>query len=366
MFEKVLLCTEEGLTEGHTVADPTVAPTGAGTEGDPMVFVRVSETYDLSTKVGKMGVVGIHTPKSELIHKMYRGLAMNHKYARFVECDVTLACASMLPADPLQIGLAAGDIAPQDMFNPILYRAVSNDSMSNMMAWLESWQTSVADSVVNKGSIVDVNDPGFAFNDDVPINQFDMYYGLLADADGWRKAMPQAGLTMKGLYPIVFSVSSSSGMNTSLGGLSTTDFGPASKDSVVKSIDARFMRGPAMRMPRFNTAFWDTDPIQGSTVLDGNACSTIGDADVLPTCYVAMIVLPPAKLNQLYYRLKVTWTLEFSEVRPISDIGTWRLMSEVGNTAYGTDYNTQSKTMSSVNCMVDTDGADITKVMEGA
>lgn len=332
-------------------------------------MVRVSETYDLSTKVGKMGVVGIHTPKSELIHKMYRGLAMNHKYAKFVDCDVTLACASMLPADPLQIGLTAGDIAPQDMFNPILYRAVSNDSMSNLMAWLESWQTSVADSVVNKGSIVDVNDPGFKFNDDVAIDQFDMYYGLLADSDGWKKAMPQAGLTMRGLYPIVFSVSSSSGINSSLGGLSTTQIAPASRDVVTKNIDVRFMRGPAMRMPRFNTAFWDTDTSitnNNVPILDGNACSTIGDDSSLPMCYVAMIVLPPAKLNQLYYRLKVTWTIEFSEVRPLSDIGTWRLMSEVGNTSYGTDYGTQSKKMASINAMVDTDGASITKVMEGA
>ena len=30
-----------------------------------MVFVKVSETYDLSTKIGKMGIVGIHTPVSD-------------------------------------------------------------------------------------------------------------------------------------------------------------------------------------------------------------------------------------------------------------------------------------------------------------
>ena len=53
-----------------------------------MVFVRVSETYDLSTKVGKMGIVGIHTPKGNLITRHYGGLAQNFKYAKFVSCSV--------------------------------------------------------------------------------------------------------------------------------------------------------------------------------------------------------------------------------------------------------------------------------------
>ena len=159
-----------------------------------------------------MGIVGIHTPKGDLITRLWGGLAMQHKYVRFHSCDVTMACASLLPADPLQIGQEAGAIAPQDMFNPILYKAVSNDSMSNLQAWLSA---SAVDSHFGKdGSVVDINDAEFRSSDDAVVSQFDMYYSLLGNPDGFRKAMPQAGLQMRGLYPLVYQVVSNYGVNT--------------------------------------------------------------------------------------------------------------------------------------------------------
>lgn len=336
-----------------------------------MVMVRVSETYDLSTKVGKMGIVGIHTPKSNIIKKMWSGLISNFKFGRFVGCDVQLACASMLPADPLQIGVDAGSIAPQDMFNPILYKAVSNDSMSNLQAWLMSKMGGNA-SAIQKGSIIDVNSADFQFDDAVSISQFDMYYALLADTDGWKKAMPQAGLSMTGLYPIVYALASNVGANDINGGLSTQMSAPKDKDATgsgsTNVVGVQYLRGPAMRMPRVNTVYFhDTSSVNQDDKIVDQAYTNFGaNTAGLPMCYVGMIVLPPAKLNQLYYRLKVTWTIEFTEVRPVTDISNWRLMSEVGSQAYGTDYNVQSKVMSASEAMVDVNGADIEKVMEGA
>ena len=90
--------------------------------------VRISETYDLSTQVGKMGLIAVHTHSFHAISGAWGGLAKNHKFMRLVNCDITMACASMLPADPLQIGTEAGDIAPQDMFNPILFKGGSSRS----------------------------------------------------------------------------------------------------------------------------------------------------------------------------------------------------------------------------------------------
>ena len=179
-----------------------------------MVQVRISETYDLSTKVGKMGIVGIHTPTGGLIDKMWSGLVLQTDRFRFVKCDVAMACASMLPADPLQIGVEAGAIAPQDMFNPILYRAVSNDSMNNFLAFIQNCGASSAiKPILNKGSIVEVNNANFKESDSsTVVDQFEMYYGLLA-SDGWRKAMPQSGLTMNGLYPLVYQVVNQYGIN---------------------------------------------------------------------------------------------------------------------------------------------------------
>lgn len=344
-----------------------------------MVFVKVSETYDLSTNVNKMGIVGIHTPKGDLISRLWGGLAMQHKYVRFHSCDVTMACASLLPADPLQIGQEAGSIAPQDMFNPILYKAVSNDSMSNLQAFLSA-------NVINShfgtdGSVVDINDSDFKLSGDdasaTSINQFDMYYALLGNPDGFRKAMPQAGLEMRGLYPLVYQVVSNYGVNTAgqadavdIGGTSNPSnplFGPGPQDATkpgsIKNIQ---LRGPAMRMPRVNTTYLPYNAGQNAP-LSGSANLNFGDTTRgMPPCYVALIILPPATLNKLYYRLKVTWTIEFTELRSFDEISNWRGLSEIGDLAYATDYAAQSKAlMSDMESMVDVGNANIQKIMEG-
>ena len=87
--------TADARTEGLT--DARTGLIGAGGN----VFVKVSETYDLSTKTNKMGMLGIHTPDGKLVYSMWRGLFENFRKMRFVSCDVAMACASMLPADPL-------------------------------------------------------------------------------------------------------------------------------------------------------------------------------------------------------------------------------------------------------------------------
>jgi hypothetical protein len=350
-----------------------------------MVSVRVSETYDLSTKVGKMGIVAIHTPTGSLIDKMWPGLVLQHKKVRFVKCDVAMACASMLPADPLQIGVEAGAIAPQDMFNPILYKAVSNDSMSNIQSYIQGLGSAGSTSLnsVNQGSVVDVNDPGFTNDAEAQIDAFSMYYGLLADSDSWRKAMPQAGLTMNGLFPLVYQVVSNYGVNGRpakpvndyKGGANTDPFddvqfveGYNVSDAAATQINHVVnFRGPSMRMPAFDTTIFDSADNRDNMIVPfANTANVKSNVGYAPACYVGLIVLPPAKLNQLYYRLKVTWTVEFSGLRSMADIGSWSTLSGIGTIAYGTDYAEQSTAMSSITNMVDTDGASIEKIMEGA
>lgn len=345
-----------------------------------MVMVRVSETYDLSTKVGRLGLVGIHTPTGTLVSKLWGGLAVQHKKFRFVSCDVAMACASMLPADPLQIGVEAGAIAPQDMFNPILYRAVSNESMTTLQGFLQS---GLSRATMSKNSVEDVNDVIFGdqSNPSGQYDQFEMYYALLSDSDGWRKAMPQAGLEMRDLFPLVYQVVSNYGTNnvdstgkfpTTLGAVPVYD----KTGSVQNAISPIQFRGPSMRMPAIDTSFVGGMSALGTAIgvqlpssetSDTNTLVTSGDNTVgVPPCYVAMIVLPPAKLNQLYYRLKVTWTIEFSGLRSLNDVSNWGNLASVGAVAYGTDYAEQSASMASITNMVDTDGADVNKIMEGA
>ena len=350
-----------------------------------MVTVKVSETYDLSTRPNKMGIVGIHTPKGQLISRHWAGFVAHYKKFRFVSCDVAMACASMLPADPLQIGVEAGSIAPQDMFNPILYRAVSNESMGNILSFLMSGVGGQgAESALNQGSIVDVNDADIGHEPDRLLDQFNIYYSLLSDTEGWRKSMPQAGLEMTGLYPLVYQVVSNFGSVY----LDSTGNFPNQLESPIPAVSrwesqaspsivpAQY-RGPSMRMPAIDTTYYITRK-SGTAGFNANAISvSSADADnkyevnlgdntqTMPPCYVGLIVLPPAKLNRLYYRLKVTWTVEFTGVRSLTDVASWGYLNDTARYAYGTDYVEQSANMSSKESMVDSLGADLVKIMEG-
>ena len=118
-----------------------------------MVSVKISETYDLSTVIGSLGVIGIHTPSAAAIGRLWSGFQQNYRFMKFTGCDVSMACASMLPADPLQIGTESGDIAPADMFNPILYKAVSNESFENILAKMKAGQDLVVGNSVSEFDI---------------------------------------------------------------------------------------------------------------------------------------------------------------------------------------------------------------------
>ena len=254
-----------------------------------------------------MGIVAIHTPTGSLIDKMWPGLVLQHKKVRFVKCDVAMACASMLPADPLQIGVEAGAIAPQDMFNPILYKAVSNDSMSNIQSYIQGYGSakSTGFNIVNQGSVVDMNDPGFTNDSDAQIDAFSMYYGLLADSDSWKKAMPQSGLTMRGLYPLVYQVVSNYGVNgrpaapvnDNKGGANIDPFddvqlvqGYNVKDSTVAEIDQVVnFRGPPMRMPAFDTTVFDSSTKRDNMIVpSANTANVKSNVGYAPACYAGL------------------------------------------------------------------------------
>lgn len=357
--------------------------------------VRISETYDLSTQVGKMGLVAIHTPDMSAITRRWGGLLQNHKFVKLNSCDVTLACASMLPADPLQVGTEAGDIAPQDMFNPILYTAVSNDSFNNIIDRIMVLTNRQSD-VVNQGSMIDSNSaPTFgdwgADSAGHEVDQFSLYYALLSQNGQWKKSMPQTGLSMKGLYPIVYSLVNTIGNKRVLTGAQSVaadaenqyqgEFNTIYSASIVDDPSSDFgslenygvtlgttLRGPSMRMPaiptfEFSTAGMVVEPSQTGTP---NSLKTWAIHGEIPKCYVAAIIMPPAKLNKLYYRMRVTWTVEFIAPRPTDDLLTWGSLAEVGAKSYGTDYVQQSSTMSAKTSSVDAQNANVELIMEGS
>lgn len=365
--------------------------------------VKVTETYDLSTKVNKMGFVGIHTPDGHMIHNLWSGLYQNFKKIRYVSCDVAMACASMLPADPLQIGVESGNIAPQDMFNPILYKACSNDSMNLLLNRLYAGQAGGSSNIIAKNSLIADNDTSFGFDVENNVDQFAMYYGLLQDSDGWRKAMPQSGLQMRGLKPITFALVSTIGQPSISGdfqdGASRVYYPSTGSDNQQISTAGynpigRYMRGRSQVMPPMDTYVMTRDQsISTETGTENynipNLSRTYPELGIVkegvvpadkivvpntscPDCFVGCIILPPAKLNQLYYRLKVSWTIEFSGPRPLTDLTTWYGLAVAGTDSYGSDYLTQSAIISKASTqsakmgMLDVADADIQKIMEGA
>lgn len=325
-------------------------------------MVSISETYDMSTKVNKLGMVAIHTPPKSVLKSHWDGFFRNYGKYRISHCNVALACASILPVDPAGIGFETGQVAPQDMFNPILYTAVSNDSFSTIMSRMYTLgvASQQGSTDINKGSVIEKSTG--------VVQQYDeqIYYGLLSNKDGFKRAMPQQGFVMKGLVPIVFGLSTNyNAMNEPNGSIGTATnmqiSGPivntAGTAYAAGVISPAYVKGPAMRMPTLPTTIWNSsDP----DVLGTDTNAKIQDT---PVTYVGMFITPPAKMQRLYYRLRVTWYIEFSEPRSATDVMSFGGIGAVGNITYGTDYTTQSKDMEIKTNTVDSNGIELEQVM---
>lgn len=212
-----------------------------------MVFVKVRETYDLHTVKNKMTVIAIHTPKPDIIKANFPGLLMQCKAYRPVSADVRVACASVLPLDPLGVGLEEGSVAPEDVFNPILYKACSNFGMSQIEARINA--------LSGVGSGVDV--VGQTANVDVDTltsatDEFPIYYGFLSNAHEWRHANPQSGLEMTGLRPLVYEVLYNIGDTASAGYPAPIEPGYPDAQGGKASLGAMAIRGNAKPLPWIN------------------------------------------------------------------------------------------------------------------
>lgn len=352
---EVIRCTAEGTTAGVMGADTDIA----GTAGGDM-FVRTTETYDLNTIRGAVSLIGIHSPKSQLLYYMWGGLMENHRKFRPVSCDISIACASMLPADPLQVGIQEGDIAPQDLFNPILYRAVSNDAFNAIQNRIYSMSNYITGEIGTNGSAKENKNP---FSGETPVPADDIYYALLAQ-DGWRKAMPQSGLRMTNLRPLVYQVvnnygnmnagpTGGTGAQTAVSGLNTysgTDgvgaLVTSSNSSQLAGTSPATFRGPSMPMPLI--------PVHVDPAADVNSA---------PPTYVAAIVLPPSKLHALYFRMIVRWTWELADMCPTPEWRELAYSTPIANASYASDYTVQSKKMDVVTDSVDATDAEVKRVM---
>lgn len=351
-----------------------------------MVTVSISETYDLHTQVNKMSLIGIHTPKKELIQKTYPGLCMNYKYVRIKSVDVALSTAQTLPLSPGEIGLDADQIRPQDMMNPILYKAVSNDSWSTLEYRIRGLiaQGEMAGTFTVpplSGNMADVENDGVT----AVADEHGVYYSLLSNRDGFKIAHPQSGLSMKGLRPIVFQKLYSDAVNSTGSNIANDSIPTIVEDStagLVKATlsgDSYVMRGRPVPMPRFNTTYL-TGIYPGETPVAGSTYQRpgMGGSDAtnnyqiqmpdVPPVMLGAIILPPttATTGILYYRMVTRCWIEFTDVRPITDVTSFSDMTlQYSPVVYHSDYTVQSKSMDATTDMVDVKNAEIEKIMEG-
>lgn len=317
-----------------------------------MVFVKIRETYDLHTIRNAMSIIGIHTPKSDIIKRNYPGLLMQCKAWRPVSCDVRLACASMMPLDVQSVGIAEGDVAPEDVFNPILYKAVSNWSMSQIESFLH---VDTPDKTMPSATL----DFHGVSSDD-----FGVYYGLLSQTNEWKHANPQAGLSMTGLVPLVYNELHTIGTNNPYG---------LKGDDTIAAISGSTFRGKPERMPWLETTVFS--PSEVSTIpekqkpgFDSSVDLQVLNAQtgsVAPTVFCGIVIVPPSRLHQLFYRMVVEWTLEFSQIRPLGQITSLGGLSHLAAmTHYMTyDFSNSKLTDNSVDLVSTSEGMDIKKVM---
>lgn len=339
-----------------------------------MVFVKVRETYDLHTTRNKMTVIGIHTPKSDIIKRNYPGLLMQCKAYRPVSCDVRLACASLQPLDPLGVGTTEGDVAPEDVFNPILYKAMSNKGMSQLEARINF----MSHSPVSANVDVDGDTAAVDVDSVTTISdEFNLYYGLLANTHEWKHANPQSGLSMTSLKPFVYEVLYNVGDVSidSNGNIDPTHFTlpGANSERVVSSLQG--VIGRAKEMPFINCTSYsltESNPniapgFPGSDI-PWNASVDVPWINVVCGC----IIVPPSRLHELFYRMVVEWTIEFSGIRPISEISSFASIGKVGTAQHyqNYDYSAAKKAITGSDetiltddsCMVSAN-VDINKVM---
>lgn len=341
-----------------------------------MVFVKVRETYDLHTVRNKMTVIGIHTPDPDIIKRNYPGLLMQCKAYRPYKCDVRIACASVLPLDVKAVGLAEGDVAPEDVFNPILYKAMSNFGMSQLEARINMLLRTSPTSPEFEGpsALGDIDDFLTGADD------FNIYYGLLAETHNWKHANPQQGLSMSGLKPLVYEINYAIGDNYAPSGMNvaTPQFSAPDANGKVAHGNIQHIIGGAKPMPFINTTSYTYNPdaptgtyAKAGFNIDGSVDNAEQDVPWMK-CFVASVIVPPSRLHQLFYRMVVEWTIEFSGIRPLSDICGFGDLGRIGSHTHYKSYDYSStkealtgdaeSRLDSDSCMVSAN-VDVEKVM---
>lgn len=332
------------------------------------------EVVDLHTESKTVSVIGIHTPNTSTPVKMLGGFWKQFRKVRYLGCSLSLVPAARLPADPLQVSIAAGEptIDPRDMLNPIMFHGCHGDDMGAILDTLYSGEVSGTSDVVRKQSdsaVLDVFSENQVGNDYVDA----LYYRALTDRT-WAKAHPQIGFRKSGLHPLVHqivanrpfsqfspddrsgalgpTVRNGRGISVNVGQVgSVPGTGAGYKNLAVVSSpglpdtvepEASFeinsgQSGYAFATSGLRPLGWQdtqtsamTSAAYVSQALTGNAeqdAQKIADTwtkvvvpNTIPKFYMGMILLPPAYKTEQWFRLQINHRFAFKGFRGISMI----------------------------------------------
>lgn len=297
------------------------------------VHATYTETYDLNTALNELSLLGIHTPQATALKSMFKGFFENYKKYKIVGCDLGMVCASQQSLTPSEIGLEAGSVDPRDILNPILFKACTGENLSEILNQIYGGSATGITSSINQS--IDSSNSAIS-----------AYYQMLSD-DSWRKEHPQRGLFVKGLKPLVHKVvttqpfrwtGSASAENIDRPYAQNSNVPPSSGDTVFgfgapsglpissefatvnPSNPTVFISDGTTDMPWLDTTFDGVMTGQTGKPAEGPIRTNKLIVSV-PRVFCGAIILPPAILQRLFFRLQIRWHVMFKDFRPAFEVG---------------------------------------------
>lgn len=292
-----------------------------------IINATYTETYDLNTAIGELSILGIHTPLGSALRKMYKGMFEQYKKFKILGCNLQMVCATQQALTPDLVGLEAGSVDPRDVLNPILFKACTGENLNVLL-----------NQVYNTSQEINTYNSSLAQHIDTRTVAADAYYQLLAD-NSWRKSHPQSGLTVMGLKPMVHKVVTTQPLawggesSARISGNSNPDqatyaygfggnSGTNANDSSLVRNHTYFVSDGITDMPWLDTTyeghkFYKAPAGSEPEVVSKNA----GVMSSVPRVYCGCIVLPPAILQRLFFRMQIVWHIQFKDFRPAFEVG---------------------------------------------
>lgn len=290
------------------------------------VHATYTETYDLNTAINEISLLGVHTPMARALKSQFKGFYEQYRKYKIVGCNIAMVCASQQSLTPSEVGLEAGQVDPRDILNPILFKACTGENLNEILNQIYASGTALQ----NTSSLIQhIDNSSQAQN---------MYYQLLAD-DTWRKEHPQRGLFVKGLKPLVHKIvttqplrwtgymdaairnsSSAPGSDGNVFGFGSPSGTPVAGVTPNVSNDTVFVSDGTVDMPWLDTTYDGTvsyTPAGGSETLVKSQRLIVS----VPRVFCGCIILPPAILQRLFFRLQISWHIMFKDFRPAFEVG---------------------------------------------